>query len=294
MTVSRKDWVRALEKGSMDLPGAGELHALYLDLARSVRVPLLLERELPQLTGEEAQRRLSRGEPLADLTSLRPRPAELAARGAEVAEALARRSEDNRQNAARAWASVEGRNKLPDLARVYLDSGEAVLRETMAGCSLDGEVGYFIVFNSLKGAFLPLKEQIGGEDLSSWEHGNCPVCAGSPALGLMEGEGGKRSLVCHRCEFRWPYHRIRCPFCGNDDHRLLGYLAAGEIKEGEPVAFRLDTCDSCGTYLKTRDLRAGGTLFPEVEDLLTPALDLTGARQGYRRGGAGVFGVRPG
>ncbi len=112
-------------------------------------------------------------------------------------------------------------------------------------------------------------------------------------MGLMEGEGGKRSLLCHRCELRWPYRRIRCPFCGNDDHRLLGYLAAGDAGEGESVAFRLDTCDSCGCYLKVRDLRAGETLFPEVEDLLNPALDLAGARQGYRRGGAGVFGVRP-
>jgi len=114
----------------------------------------------------------------------------------------------------------------------------------------------------------------------------------------MEGEGGKRILVCHRCETRWPFRRIVCPFCGNDDHKLLGYLTlageeSGEGAEGGAGArVRLDTCDSCRTYLKVVDLRVGGTIFPEIEDLLTPRHDLAASQQGYRRQGPNILGVR--
>jgi formate dehydrogenase accessory protein FdhE len=177
-------------------------------------------------------------------------------------------------------------------SRAYLDHGDGGLRRELAALELDPEAGSFVLFNALKGAFLHLGELYRGADLSAWQHPHCPVCGGAPALGVMEGEGGKRHLLCHRCETRWPWRRITCAFCGNDDPHLLRYLTLEE--EGDAPKMRIDACDSCQAYLKVRDQRTAPADFPEIEDLLTPRVDLAASRQGFHRGAPNVFGVRMG
>jgi len=57
---------------------------------------------------------------------------------------------------------------------------------------------------------------------------------------------------------------------------------AGVFDEG---ATRVDTCQACSRYIKTRDSRKGGVDVPlEVEDLLTIHLDLLASREGFERG----------
>ena len=57
----------------------------------------------------------------------------------------------------------------------------------------------------------------------------CPNCGGAPQLSILEGaaatagDGSSRSLQCATCLATWPYRRVVCPSCGNEDERMLRY-----------------------------------------------------------------------
>jgi hypothetical protein len=291
-TDRSSQWAAALAGGAMDLDGTQELKALYDELASLHRSPLPLEAKIDPLAPGAAGMRLAEGFVLIDPSLIRPGGDELARRHAAAADLLARHSVEGRQDAVRRVAAAGEGGKLDRLSRAYLDRGDEGARRELAALELDPEAGSFVLFNALKGAFIALGDLYRGADLSAWLHPHCPVCGGAPAMGLMEGEGGKRHLLCHRCETRWAWRRITCAFCGNADPHLLRYLTLEE--EGEAPKMRIDACDSCRAYLKVRDQRAASGAFPEVEDLLTPRIDLAAARQGFHRGAPNVFGVRMG
>lgn len=107
-------------------------------------------------------------------------------------------------------------------------------------------------------------------DLSRWNYGHCPICGSAPKLADLSGEGGKRTLHCSLCETAWPYPRLRCPFCENDNREDLSYLKA-ESEEG----LRVDLCNRCGQYLKTVDLRElPGSIIVPLDDVATWHLDI--------------------
>jgi len=81
---------------------------------------------------------------------------------------------------------------------------------------------------------------------SSWPHGDCPVCGASPALAESRGLEQRRFLRCDRCGAGWPSSRLRCPFCGENDHHALRTLFAEE----DQGRCRLVLCDGCGGRLK--------------------------------------------
>lgn len=122
-------------------------------------------------------------------------------------------------------------------------------------------------------AAAPLLE--GGPD---WLRGDCPVCGGPPDFAALEGEGGRRRLLCARCDAEWAYRRVGCPFCGNEEPASLGYFHAGG------GAYCLYVCERCKGYLKTIDLRETWQRKPlAVERVLTVGLDVAAVRQGYGR-----------
>jgi formate dehydrogenase maturation protein FdhE len=70
----------------------------------------------------------------------------------------------------------------------------------------------------------------------------------------------------------------RTQFCGNRDHRQLGYLHA----EGEEGKERAATCDVCGGYVKmvsSLSALAGPQLL--VADVATLHLDLAATERGF-------------
>ena len=127
-----------------------------------------------------------------------------------------------------------------------------------------------------------LEEVSGGVDpacFEGWKEAYCPVCGSRAGMDEIAGEEGKRHLSCSACFFRWPWPRIRCPYCGNDDPDTVSYFTAGE----GPV--RVGTCRKCSRYIKTRDSRVGHASVPmEAEDLTTLHLDLLAGREGFERG----------
>jgi FdhE protein len=131
----------------------------------------------------------------------------------------------------------------------------------------------------LKAALEGVAEGLDPARFEGWKEGYCPVCGSRAGMDELSGEEGHRRLSCSACFFRWPWPRIRCPYCGNDDPETVSYFTAGE----GPV--RVGVCRKCSRYIKTRDARLGNASVPmEAEDLATLHLDLLAGREGFERG----------
>jgi FdhE protein len=109
-----------------------------------------------------------------------------------------------------------------------------------------------------------------------WKRGYCPVCGGAPDLAALEAETGARHLLCSRCNSKWLYPRVKCPFCTTSDHTKLFYYPSDD------GVYRLYVCQECRRYLKTIDLREvqREVLLP-VERITSVAMDVAARGEGY-------------
>jgi len=109
---------------------------------------------------------------------------------------------------------------------------------------------------------------------------SCPGCGFGAALGILLPEEGHRQLWCRYCGSLWPVKRLQCPSCGNHDASRLGYFTVDGF-----TGRRVDICEECRCYIKTRDLRdketQDVTFLPEVEDLNSAELDAAAVREGF-------------
>ena len=62
-----------------------------------------------------------------------------------------------------------------------------------------------------------------------------------------------------------------------DKERLPRYLVE------DPIAVRVEACDTCKAYLKSFDLTVDGLIVPEVDEIATVALDLWAGEHGYHK-----------
>jgi FdhE protein len=112
----------------------------------------------------------------------------------------------------------------------------------------------------------------------------CPACGGPPQLSFLEpttaiaGDGGSRSLQCAGCLTVWPFRRVLCPSCGEEDERKLPYFHASGFAH-----LRLDACETCRRYMKTVDLTKLGVAVPLVDEVAGAPLDLWARERGYRK-----------
>jgi FdhE protein len=108
----------------------------------------------------------------------------------------------------------------------------------------------------------------------------CPFCTRKPGLGVLRpmGEGAARSLVCSLCLNEWEFRRLVCPGCGEGDDKQLAVFAASEFDY-----IRVETCDTCKTYIKTIDLTKNGRAEPLVDELASASLDLWAHDRGYTK-----------
>jgi formate dehydrogenase maturation protein FdhE len=112
--------------------------------------------------------------------------------------------------------------------------------------------------------------------------GRCGVCGSPPALAMLAGEEGKRTLFCSLCGRSYAFKRLACPHCGNDETGTLGF-----VRPSESDPRWIETCDKCKRYIKTIDTRKlpdRYPLIPIVEEAATLHLDLLAEREGCARG----------
>ncbi len=132
---------------------------------------------------------------------------------------------------------------------------------------------------SLRPELEVVAEQYGAlVEKAGWAEGYCPICGKEPKIGeIREKEEGKRYLFCHQCGYKWPFRRIKCPFCGNEEQHSLAYFAV----EGEESR-RVDVCNKCRRYIKIVELsKSSEDVNLDVEDIATLHLDMLAYDEGY-------------
>jgi formate dehydrogenase maturation protein FdhE len=108
----------------------------------------------------------------------------------------------------------------------------------------------------------------------------CPLCAGRPLFGVLrlEGDGGKRCMVCSFCGYEWEFRRILCPTCGEEEEKKLPVYVAEQFPH-----VRMEPCDTCKFFVRTIDLTKDGHAVPVVDDLAAIPLTLWAHELGYSR-----------
>ena len=169
---------------------------------------------------------------------------------------------------------------LGDILQACYRPDEETWKEVIGEVPLEPAVLQFLGHWALRPSLLRLREKVAGWlAKDQWEQGYCPVCASQPCIAYFDSSGS-RFLHCGFCGEEWPFPRIRCPFCENEDRETLGYFEAEE-EEG----FRVDFCRKCNRYLKTVDRRAFEKSTPmELENLATLHLDLIAMKEGFTGG----------
>jgi FdhE protein len=117
---------------------------------------------------------------------------------------------------------------------------------------------------------------------------NCPSCGSKPVVGVLrgEGEGAKRALICSLCALEWPYRRLICANCGEEDKEKLPVYTAAQIAH-----VRVEACDTCHTYLKSVDLTKDGFAVPQVDEIATVALNLWAEVHEYSKMETNLLGM---
>jgi FdhE protein len=120
--------------------------------------------------------------------------------------------------------------------------------------------------------------------------GRCPFCGGAPWISARrEGsltEGARRMLGCALCGLEWIFERILCPACFEENpHKLSSFR-----DDGHPTV-RIEACETCRRYVKSIDLSEDARPLPEVDDLVSIAMDLWAVGQGYSRIEPGLAGI---
>jgi formate dehydrogenase formation protein len=112
-------------------------------------------------------------------------------------------------------------------------------------------------------------------ELSSWTHAHCALCGSQPDLSVIT-PSAERHLICGRCELRWKWESLACPFCRNSERAKITSFATPDGK------YRVYGCDVCRRYLKAYDgRRATRHVMPMVDAVATLPLDAAAIQRGY-------------
>ena len=127
-----------------------------------------------------------------------------------------------------------------------------------------------------------------GEVRAEAESRTCPFCSHWPVAGVLrgEGDGAKRWLLCAVCSTEWPFRRVLCWNCGEENKDKLPIYTAAEFE-----AVRVDACDNCHVYIKSVNLTMDGRAVPIVDEIATVALDIWADEHGYSKLEPNLLGI---
>lgn len=171
------------------------------------------------------------------------------------------------------------RDKASQLSAEGEQKSQEILRTTLHSESAQPEaIDDFVARACLQ----PLAEnlQLQSQREPHYNGSACPVCGGLPQMAALnpEGEGASRSLLCSLCLCEWPYRRVICPWCGEQDKERLPRYSSDEWPH-----VHIDGCDTCKHYLKTIDLSVNGLAVPLVDEAAVAVLDVWATERGYTK-----------
>lgn len=115
------------------------------------------------------------------------------------------------------------------------------------------------------------------------EGGRCPLCNGQPTM-LSVGTVGQQRVHCSYCGTTGSFEAGGCPVCG--DAAKLGMLSF----DGER-GFRVTTCDTCRSYVKTVESAVLKNTSPDIADLMSLPIDFVVQEKGYVRRAPNPLGM---
>ncbi len=176
-------------------------------------------------------------------------------------------------------ASEGGSFSIRDLAIYSLKGDLNYSRGVAAGLDVDLDLVNAIALWTLQPLLIALRRIAENKiDVNNWLRGYCPICGSYTRTGFMEGEGRKLYFKCEICGMEWPFLRLKCPFCGNDDEKKLGFYPLNDNK------FRLYICENCGEYWKVIDEELAGKSIPrELYPVWTFELDELASQLNQKR-----------
>jgi len=172
---------------------------------------------------------------------------------------------------------------LASAARALIEDNAAATEELLARYWRDRSDGAFFAKAMLQpyGQWLQDRGVALAHDTSIAAN-RCPRCGGAPQVSVLEAgapdAGGSRLLQCATCLATWPFARVVCPSCGEQDEKQLGYFRAPEFEH-----VRVDACQRCRRYIKTIDLGRLGLADPLVDEIAAAPLDAWAREHGYEK-----------
>ncbi len=167
-----------------------------------------------------------------------------------------------------------------EIGKTSADEQRQTLRDFLAGLDNGHQEPQAFFPRAL---FQPQAERLAATpaaELEGFAGSVCPVCGARPQVAVLhpEGDGGKRFLLCSFCLTEWEFRRILCPMCAEEDYQKLPRYSAED-----PIAVRVEACDTCKYYLKSVDMTVDGLAVPVVDEIATAPLDLWAAEHGYSK-----------
>jgi hypothetical protein len=189
------------------------------------------------------------------------------------------------------YAAGAGPPALAEDARSREAEDLGVARARLQACwSGDRATGEDYLSRALLRPYLEILAGLGIAPDRRHRPGGCPFCAAPPWIAARrsspEMDGAQRFLGCSLCGGEWPFNRVRCPGCGEENPARLPSFQT----DAHPWV-RIEGCETCHRYLKSIDLTGDARSIPEVDDLVSLALDLWAAEQGFQRIEPGLAGV---
>jgi FdhE protein len=188
------------------------------------------------------------------------------------------------------FAARSGPEPLAEAARARSKDADSTARTRLTGYwSGDAAAGDYLSRAILRPYAVVLKA-LRIEPGRQRVKGRCPSCGGSPWISARrEGsltEGARRMLGCALCGGEWLFERILCPACFEEDPRKLP-----SFRDEKYPAVRIEACETCRRYVKSIDLSEDARPIPEVDDLVSIAMDLWAAGEDYSRIEPGLAGI---
>jgi Protein involved in formate dehydrogenase formation len=269
--------LRSLRRAHPELAPAIDLQAELVEFQR--RLQSRIPTPVALCSQADAATHLAAGKRLLELSDLAPDWSDLRLAVRKVADILRRHDNLDGSEYTRIVALIREEGRLERLLEGWYAETSAPVGERGA---LAGHRAAFpaildqILSLALR-PFLAKSTELAGQglDLAVWKRPWCPFCGAEPEFAVLTTEGA-RLLTCGRCEGRWPWEPVGCPYCGTLDPAHLVTLAS---PDGQ---YRVYACNVCRRYLKAYDGRgARRPAIPVVDTIATLPLDAAAMQRGY-------------
>ena len=165
-----------------------------------------------------------------------------------------------------------------DLQQMGESAWRRILSAALAGSSSLAATEDFYARACLQPVAENLQLQLSRDENHSGD--TCPACGALPQAAVLrpEGEGASRWLLCSLCFCEWPFRRLVCAWCGEEDKEKLP-----RYSNDEWPYVHVEACDTCRHYLKAIDLSIDGLAVPLVDEAALAVLDVWATDRGYTK-----------